>query len=95
MLKINMTINRFEASKTNGFMEVVYDKTSNKMKFFAAGDPLHMSKEETGKLYDWLKKNIKKMTHKSRELTRSLEKKKLKEIENGREEKDEQEENGS
>ena len=86
MLKINTTINRFEASKTNGFMEVVYDKDSNKMKFFASGSALFMSKEETARLYDWLKKNIKKMTHKSREFTRNLEKNKLKEINNGEEE---------
>ena len=32
----------------------------------------NMSKEEIGKLYDWLKKNIKKMTHKSRETSREL-----------------------
>ena len=86
MLKINTSINRFEASKTDGFMEVVYDKNANKMRFFASGASLLMSKEETGKLYDWLKKNIKKMTHKSREVTRSLEKSKLKEISNGEEE---------
>ena len=86
MLKINTSINRFEASKTDGFMEVVYDKNANKMRFFASGASLLMSKEETGKLYDWLKKNIKKMTHKSREVTRSLEKSKLKEISNDEEE---------
>lgn len=86
MLKINTSINRFEASKTDGFMEVVYDKSANKMRFFASGASLLMSKEETGKLYDWLKKNIKKMTHKSREVARNLEKSKLKEISNGEEE---------
>ena len=86
MLKINTSITRFEASKTDGFMEVVYDKNANKMRFLATGASLLMSKEETGKLYDWLKKNIKKMTHKSREVTRSLEKNKLKEISNGEEE---------
>jgi len=72
MLKINASTNRFEASKTNGFMEVLYDKEANKMRVFASGDAMYMSKEEIGKLYDWLKKNIKKMTHKSRETSREL-----------------------
>lgn len=62
MARIKETNGKFEASEMGALLEIEHDQESNHLSFFCK-NWVYLDRDQAGRLYDWLKKNLRRMNN--------------------------------
>lgn len=62
MSRIKETKGKFEAIEDGARLEIAHDEESNHLSFFCK-NWVYLDRDQAGRLYDWLKKNLRRMNN--------------------------------